>query len=303
MNKLIYIMLIWLLPMISYSQVSAVDKIGQTQVSVFDKIDRINQLGDGVIHLVSSRSASLLSYKFKNFSKQDLRKYRGIMSLLEENSIMSNHFECHESEADTISYRMMLKSENVVGSDNEVLKSEFFDSGANGYLEASTPPGMVSETCYYSPVKDLQKMFADEISGKNIKGVERLFDEQSDHSDYLPEIKSAPSDTVSTKGQLYIFPNEGRAFCEKFERLLLDHRKGLLDVYSLSLRKGIGKSLGRNYKILYTQMCRMYDTEIFLAIVYKGKLRLFRGQSYGPFYYIPAWWFMTPEEMKENNID
>ena len=239
MNKLIYIMLIWLLPMISYSQVSAVDKIGQTQVSVFDKIDQINQLGDGVIHLVSSRSASLLSYKFKNFSKQDLRKYRGIMSLLEENSIMSNHFECHESEADTISYRMMLKSENVVGSDNEVLKSEFFDSGANGYLEASTPPGMVSETCYYSPVKDLQKMFADEISGKNIKGVERLFDEQSDHSDYLPELKSAASDTVSTKGQLYIFPNEGRAFCEKFERLLLDHRKGLLDVYSAHLQNHV----------------------------------------------------------------
>jgi len=290
MKKIIFILIAILIP-----------AIGWAQNPIFDHIDELNKLGDGVMHY-SINPYGLkqdLSYNYKNLSKEDINIIRHLLLNIEGQAKLSNHYECHEANIDTIAYRMLVQIDSL---HSYAVSSEIVNHGAEGFLNVSMDGTLKFQTDT-SKEETINKFFEETINKANIAGEEVLFDESKDFSRFKPEIGDGSSSSNRTaKAKLYIFPNEGNDFCEKFEKYLLDNLKNFCNPLMINIRKGIGESINKNYKIVFQGSYRGNQrTPFYLAIVYKGKLRLLVGK--GENIYVPAYWFMTKQEKIANNIE
>ncbi|BCS85326.1 MULTISPECIES: hypothetical protein [Prevotella] len=290
MNKIIFILIAILAP-----------AIGWSQNPIFDHINELNKLGDGVMHysIYNYGQKQDLSYNYKNLSNEDINIIRHLMFGIEGNAKLSNHYECHEATIDTIAYRMLVQVDSL---HSYAVSSEIVNHGAQGFIKVSQDRTLKSKTDT-SKEEIINKLFEETIHKANIAGEEVSFDESKDFSRFKPEIGIGSCSSNRTgKGKLYIFPNEGNGFCEKFEKYLLDNLKSLDNPLMINIRKGIGQSINKNYKIVFQGSYRGNQrTPFYLAIVYKGKLRLLVGK--GESIYIPAYWFMTKQEKTANNIE
>lgn len=275
--------------------------IGWSQNPIFDHIHELNKLGDGVMHYSINYFGiqQNLSYNYKNLSKEDINNIRHLLLNIEGQAKLSNHYECHEANIDTIAYRMLVKIDSL---HSYAVSSEIVNHGAQGFIKVSQDRTLKSKTDT-SKEEIIKKLFEETINKANIAGEDVLFDESKDFSRFKPEIGDGSSSSNRTaKAKLYIFPNEGNDFCEKFEKYLLNNLKSLYDPLVINIRKGIGQSINKNYKIVFQGSYRGNQrTPFYLAIVYKGKLRLLVGK--GESIYVPAYWFMTKQEKTANNIE
>ncbi len=290
MKKIIFIIIAILAP-----------AIGWSQNPIFDHINELNKLGDGVMHYSINYYGiqQNLSYNYKNLSKEDINIIRHLMFEVEGKTKLSNHYECHESAIDTIAYRMLVQIDSL---NRYAVSSEIVNHGAKGFINVNQTRTVNTQTDI-SKEETIKKLFDETINKANITGENVLFEESKDFSKFKPEIGDEISYTNRTaKAKLYIFPNEGNGFCEKFEKYLLDNLKSINHPRIINIRKGIGKSINKNYKIVFIGSFRGgQETPFYLAIVYKGKLRLLVGK--GENIYIPAYWFMTKQEKTANNIE
>jgi len=290
MKKIIFILIAILAP-----------AIGWAQNPIFDHINELNKLGDGVMHYSTNYYGvkQNISYNYKNLSKEDINVVRHLMFDIEGKAKLSNHYECHDANIDTISYRMLVQTDSL---QRYAVSSEIVNHGATGFINVNQSVN-VNPQIDTSKEEIINKLFEETIHKANITGEEVSFDESKDFSRFKPEIGIGSCSSNRTgKGKLYIFPNENNGFCEKFEKCLLYDLKNVCNPLMTSIRKGIGKSINKNYKIVFQGSFRgNQETPFYLAIVYKGKLRLLVGK--GEDIYIPAYWFMTKQEKTANNIE
>lgn len=296
-----------------------VPDIGFSQGSIFEKMDKFDQLADGNKYysvdfdFFINQGHRQVNYNYKNMSAKDIETYRESFAQSEAIASQSNHYEYHENDGDTISYRILIKK--AINNFKLAVSGEIIDHGKDGMINAIATTEHNHEDIIHQPIDsctdtlEISRLFHDAITQAHVKAHDVVFSEKRDKSEYRPEYQFGKTISLNgeedlTTGKLYIFPDSVNEFCKKFEHIIYSC-EGHSRYYKANVIKGIGKSLGKNYRLMFAKSPsqRYQDARFYLAIVYLGKLRLLEAKSKDIFLgYIPAYWFMTTDEKMARNI-